>query len=331
MLDKILGTLYGMAIGDSMGMPPELWSRRRLIETYGVIKDFLDGPADNEISYQYKRGQFTDDTAQALVIVDSLIETNFLPTPHSIATHILAWAKRENAFEMNILGPTSKATLEAFEKGQDASGFSDAALSNGASMRIAPVGTLFDITDKFRLCDYVKEVSKITHSSDITIAGACMIACAVSAVLSGCDRDSMIVEILSIEPYALKLGAETISASLSARIEYGIYLANKFPDDEEEFLEQLYKMMGATVNTIDSVPCAIAICYYAWDLKKCALMCANLGGDTDTIGAMACAISGGILGYNEIDKKDVVLMNSANNVDFHWYGKALFNARGNLS
>lgn len=27
MKNHILGTLYGMAIGDAMGMPPELWSR----------------------------------------------------------------------------------------------------------------------------------------------------------------------------------------------------------------------------------------------------------------------------------------------------------------
>ena len=27
MENKILGVLYGMAMGDAMGMPPELWSR----------------------------------------------------------------------------------------------------------------------------------------------------------------------------------------------------------------------------------------------------------------------------------------------------------------
>lgn len=31
MKNHILGTLYGMAIGDAMGMPPELWSRKRCL------------------------------------------------------------------------------------------------------------------------------------------------------------------------------------------------------------------------------------------------------------------------------------------------------------
>lgn len=328
MKNKILGVLYGMAIGDAMGMPPELWSRQHLIARYGVIEDFLDGPAENEISYQYKRGQFTDDTAQALVIVDSLIETNFVPNGNSIATHILEWAERENAFEMNILGPTSKATLEAFRRGEDASKYSDAALSNGAAMRIAPIGTLFDIEDKFALCAYVKEVSKITHSSDITLTGACMVAVAVSAVLSGCSRDEMIEKVISIEEYAMAMGASTVSASMATRIRYGVMLANQHKDNESVFLGELYNMFGATVNTADSVPCAIAIAYYAWDVHRCALLCANLGGDTDTIGAMAGAICGAIHGVRGIPADDILLMDTANDVDFLKYADALCDARG---
>ena len=29
MKDKILGTLYGQAIGDALGMPSELWNRKQ--------------------------------------------------------------------------------------------------------------------------------------------------------------------------------------------------------------------------------------------------------------------------------------------------------------
>ena len=104
MENKILGVLYGMAMGDAMGMPPELWSRKRFLEKYKKIVDFMDGDPENEISYQYHRGNFTDDTSQAITILDSLIETDFKPDASNIASHILAWAKRENAFENNILG-----------------------------------------------------------------------------------------------------------------------------------------------------------------------------------------------------------------------------------
>lgn len=155
MRDKILGVLYGMAIGDAMGMPPELWSRKRVVEKYKKIEDFLEGDPENEISYQYKRGNFTDDTSQAMTILDSLIETDFIPDAANIAEHILKWARKANAFDNNILGPTSKATLELFEQGKDASEYSNQALSNGAAMRIPPVGTLFHADQEegiVRLC-----------------------------------------------------------------------------------------------------------------------------------------------------------------------------------
>lgn len=118
MKNHVLGTLYGMAIGDAMGMPPELWSRKRCLEYYGKITDFLDGCPENIISYQYKAGQFTDDTSQALTILDSLIETDFVPNSQSIATHILDWAEKVHAFENNILGPTSKVALKLFQEGK---------------------------------------------------------------------------------------------------------------------------------------------------------------------------------------------------------------------
>lgn len=330
MKDKILGVLYGMAIGDAMGMPPELWTRKRLLKEYGEIKDFLDGHPENEISYQYKKGNFTDDTAQALTIIDSLIETDFVPNSENIAKHILNWAKKENAFENNILGPTSKITLSMFQEGKDPKEFSDKAVTNGSAMRIAPIGTLFSSNQKKELCDYVFQISKVTHSSDITIASACMIAMAISSVLDNKNKEEMIEDVLSIEDYAMSLGAETISALLSTRIKYCIDLAIKYKNDSNKFLENLYNMTGATVNAIDSIPCAIALAYYTFDVKDCALMCANLGGDTDTIGAMATAICGGVNGTKYIPKDYIDIILNANNTDFNKYSDALTKRRGTL-
>jgi len=331
MKNKILGVLYGMAIGDAMGMPPELWSRKRIIEKYGTITDFLDGDPENEISYQYQRGNFTDDTSQAITILDSLIETDFIVDSTSVAKHILEWAKKENAFETNILGPTSKITLELFEKGEDAKSYSDQALSNGAAMRIPPVGTLFTTGQKKELCDYVKKISEVTHSSDITLAGACMVAEAVSSAMEKEDRDAMIEDALSIEAYGMSLGASTVSASIGARVHYGVTLAHKYENDRDRFLGELYNMFGAGVNTVDSVPCAIAIAYYCFgDVHKTALACVNLGGDTDTIGAMATAISGGVRGLREIPEEDVKLIQEVNHVDFTLYADKILEKRGNV-
>lgn len=330
MKSKVLGVLYGMAVGDAMGMPPELWSRKRVLERYGEIQGFLDGCPDNIISYQYKAGQFTDDTSQALTILDSLMETDFKPSSQSIAQHILAWAERENAFENNILGPTSKVTLKLFQEGKSAREFSDEAVSNGAAMRIAPIGTLFETQQKEKLCRYVADVSQVTHTSDVTIAGASMIAMAVASAVQYSDREKMIEDALSVEEYAMSLGASTPCPSLGARTRLGVKLAQKYRDDEKEFLENLYNLVGAGVNTSESVPAALALAYYSFDVKKCALMCANLGGDTDTIGAMATAVCGGGSGIEGIPAEYVEVIQKANSIDMEPYAEAILKKRGTL-
>lgn len=61
--DKIAGALYGMALGDAMGMPAELWGRERARKFFGgKITGFIDGPKENDVAFNYDKAQFTDDT-----------------------------------------------------------------------------------------------------------------------------------------------------------------------------------------------------------------------------------------------------------------------------
>ena len=308
MRNKIAGAIYGMALGDAMGMPSELWGREKVRKFFGKIEGLLDGPKENSVACNYKRGQFTDDTGQAFVLVESLNSTNFKPNSKDIAERLLKWAEKEKAFENNILGPTSK-------------------VANGTAMRIAPIGCLFNANDKERLANFVYGVSEVTHTSDISIVGAAMIAVAVSSAIENSDFEAVIKDVFEMEPIARKLGAETFSPSLTERIKLGIYLANKYKDDEDLFLEKLYDIVGAGVNISESVPSAISIAYYAQDPNRCAVLCANLAGDTDTIGAMATAICGAFKGIDSIKKEYIEALNEANDVDFNRYISILMEGR----
>ena len=327
MRNKIAGAIYGMALGDAMGMPSELWGRDKVRKFFGKIESLLDGPKENSVACNYKRGQFTDDTGQAFVLVESLNSTNFKPNSKDIAERLLKWAEKEKAFENNILGPTSKVALANFRDGIDSKAVTDKALSNGSAMRIAPIGCLFNANDKERLANFVYGVSEVTHTSDISIAGAAMIAVAVSSAIENTDFEAVLKDVFEMEPIARKLGAETFSPSLTERIKLGIYLANKYKDDEDLFLEKLYDIVGAGVNISESVPAAISIAYYAQDPNKCSVLCANLAGDTDTIGAMATAICGAFKGIGSIKKEYIEALNEANDVDFNRYISILMEGR----
>ena len=88
--DKIAGALYGMALGDAMGMPAELWGRERARKIFGgKITEFIDGPKENDVAFNYNKAQFKDDTGQAMVLLDSLKATGYEPNASDIAKRML--------------------------------------------------------------------------------------------------------------------------------------------------------------------------------------------------------------------------------------------------
>lgn len=330
MRQKVAGALYGMALGDAMGMPAELWGKQKAVKFFGKIEELLDGPAENDVAFNYKKGQFTDDTGQALVLLDSISSTDYVVDTKDIAVRMLQWAEKENAFENNILGPTSKIALANFRDGIEDRKITDKALSNGSAMRIAPIGCLFTPERKERIVDYVYEVSCATHTSDVTIAGAAMVAVAVSSALINEDFEKVIQDVFEIEEAGYQKGCETFSPRLSERLKIGLELARRYKGDDEAFSGKIYDIVGTGVGVIESVPAAISVAYYAQDPNKACLLCANLGGDTDTIGAMATAICGAYTGVQGIRPEYIEVLKKQNDVDFDAYIDILLRGREKL-
>ena len=99
-------------------------------------------------------------------------------------------------------------------------------------------------------------------------------------------------------------------------------------DGIESASEQLYQVVGAGTSTIESVPCAIAMVELAQtDPNRCAILCANLCGDTDTIGAMATAICGALHGVGAIDPALKQELDAVNQLDFTRYANGLIRLR----
>ena len=77
------------------------------------------------------------------------------------------------------------------------------------------------------------------------------------------------------------------------------------------------------MSTIESVPAAIAMVDLAQGCpNQCAVLCANLGGDTDTIGAMATAICGALKGVNAIKPEWLSTLQQTNPIDMTRYSIA---------
>lgn len=323
--DRVLGTLYGQAIGDAMGMPSELWPIETLHQVFpGGITTFLAGPSSNPVAKNYVRGEYTDDTGQALALLDALRENSWQPDQRHLVDHVLDWADAAGAWEHNILGPSSKAALAAIKAGEDPRPITARALTNGAGMRIAPIGTLFEPVQLDELVQMVTSVTRITHSSDVAFGGACLIAGAVTAAMADDDWDTVIAYALRACERGYQLGSPTWAAKLRPRVELGLRLAKQYADDPTRFSRAVYELLGTGTMLSESVPAAVAIAYYTRDVHACALMCANLGGDTDTIGAMATAICGAKTGVAAIDPAWVRVIDHQNaQHDLRDYGEQI--------
>lgn len=330
MRDHILGTLYGMALGDAMGMPSELLSRRRIRELFGRIETFEDSPEENPAAIGLKKGEFTDDTAQALVILDSLMESDYVPDRRLIADNLLQWAVRTNAFDKNILGQSTKAALHAVAHGEDPTPYTVKAVTNGAAMRIAPIGCLFPSDDLQGLAAFVFRVSEATHKTDVALGGAGMVAAAVSSALDSKSWEKIMADAMVCCDLTAYYGAETYSASPKARLALALELAERHGGDEEAFTLSIYEIIGTTTLMSEAVPAALAMAYYFKEPKACSLACANLGGDTDTIGAMATAVCGAKAGAKNIEAGLTAVLERSNHVDFGRYADSLLAHRGKV-
>lgn len=323
---KIAGAIAGMTLGDALGMPGELWPKQYIKQNLGFIDDFRDGPANNEVACYFSAGQFTDDSSQALLFLEAICQYQTIPNVKILADKLLKWIDDVNGFEKNLLGASSKAALLAHSQNEDYTVYTDKAETNGAAMRIAPLGCIVPGNNLNKMAQAVAKISKVTHSTDVTIAGASMVAQAVASALEGKSFDEIMQDVFAIHDIALKLGTPTYSANSKARLKVALSLLSSCKNDTE-VSQMIYDVIGTGVLSSEAVPAALTVAYYCKNPEKAAIMCANLGGDTDTIGAMAGAICGAYTGIDAIRPIWISTLEKVNNISFAQYTKAILTAR----
>ena len=302
-----------------MGMPSELWPRSRVKAHFGWIDRFLPGPAENNAACYFDACQFTDDTSMALALADAIIECDGDIVPEVIARNVLAWAEGFDAFNKNIFGPSSKAAMKAIKEGTPISELENNGVTNGAAMRVSPLGCLLPTHNLDYFIEQVALASSPTHKSDAAIAGAVAIAWAVSKAVEGASWEIIRDQLPAISVAAQNKNVTTFSASMGSRIELALLVAQEDSGIETR-MDRIYNLVGAGVSTIESVPAAIAMVELAkTDPNRCAILCANLGGDTDTIGAMATAICGALNGIQAINTEFKAQLDNENQLDFEDY------------
>jgi len=311
MEDQILGGLYGQALGDAWAMPAMLTPNDTWEKYGGWITEFLPGPEDHPVHAGLMPGQVTDDTEQAFALAEAIIREGGV-TVAGAAQAIVDWYERIGGDNVPYVGPSTTRAVRAIKRGDDLNETGRFGDTNGAAMRISPVG-LIHPGDLPGAVEDARIACTPTHNTDVAISGAAAVAGAIAVAL----RPGVLLEdIIQAGKQAADIGRSYghrwMGASVSRRITLAVEIARSQKTECERLLD-IYEMIGTSLAIPESIPAAFGVFVMAdGDPKQTAIYAAGLSGDADTVAAIACAIAGAWRGSDAFDEADVQTLKSAN-------------------
>ena len=308
-LSRAYGAFAGLALGDALGMPTQAMSPEQIRAVYGRVTGLVDGDASQPYAPGMPAGSVTDDTEQALLIASLLVRGGGSSSGHvaldagDFSHALLAW--EDSMIErgsLDLLGPSTKAALERVRAGEDPLTVGGLGTTNGAAMRVTPIGIAVSTADPEVFADAVWSSCQVTHATRQGFQSAALVAAAVSLALdwpeaSASDMTTLLWKAVSYVESLPERGAWTPDPDVVAATRRAMQLA---ANPASSSLECLVEQIGTSVASAHAIPMAFAL--LARDPSPRALLdAANLGGDTDTIGAIAGAILGSVLGVEAFD------------------------------
>ena len=180
-LNRLKGCMLGLAIGDAMGAPVEFMKRG----TFEPVTGYRSGG-----KFRLNAGEWTDDTAMALCLAQSLIDCKGFD-PIDQLNKYLEWLDSgymSCTGKMVGLGKTCWRSLVRYRRtGQPYTDIKHEKFSgNGSLMRLAPI-CIYYATDLDKAVHYAALSSKTTHGSPIAIDACRYFAYIVVHLLNGAD------------------------------------------------------------------------------------------------------------------------------------------------
>jgi ADP-ribosylglycohydrolase len=289
--ERAVATLEGLAIGDALGMPTQSLSRERIAADHGAITGFVAPGPHQRVAAGMPAGAITDDTEQALLLARLLIDGGGRIDPHALAAALIEWeARMIERGSLDLLGPSTRAALQRLREGEPPEEAGRFGATNGAAMRIAPVGIASPVAPLAGFVDEVVSASALTHNTGLGIAAAAAVGAAVSAGVEGAST----LEALDVAAAAAREGMSrghwVAGGDIADRLEWAVrHLLGRDPAQQDDALAGL---VGTSVAAQESVVAALALAGICDDPWEAVCRAASLGGDTDTMASIAGAVLG---------------------------------------
>lgn len=262
--ERFVGCLVGLAVGDALGAPLEFMPRAEIAAAFGEVREMIGGGWLN-----VEPGEYTDDTQLARAIAESVVLLGRID-PDDLAARFVAWLRTGPKDVGNITRTAIQyhaAGLPWREVGPRViAEFPRGSAGNGSLMRCAPVG-LFHVRRPTALLRDSAIVSEITHANPLSVWSSIAVNLLIVEFLHGRVEGA-------IARVAAQIPEREVADTLRA--------APTLP-------RRAVRSGGFVLETLSAAIWALA---QGTTFEEVLVAAVNLGGDADTVGAVAGALAG---------------------------------------
>ena len=295
---RVRAAFTALAVGDAVGMPTEFMTRQAIKARFSAV-DTLLRPDQGEKHANLPYASVTDDTEQNLYLLRAYRAAGRVDA-HETAERLLCWAEETHAAEKRYIGPSSLAALGAIRGGAPIETSGLCGTTCGGVMR-APAAALYAPHDSSAALENDLYACLLpTHNTSEALEAAGALGFALDAAVRGAGMDEILIAALSGAERLMRFAPEAHCApSTAARIR--VFSERAKTLEPGALLDELYAVYGTGLPSADVAGAAFAIFFTAGaDVWKAICLGASVGGDTDTIAALAGALSAAYAGETNI-------------------------------
>ncbi|RST31341.1 hypothetical protein HMF7854_11190 [Sphingomonas ginkgonis] len=268
--DRALGAFLGLAVGDALGTTLE-FSRR---DSKPRVTDLVGGGP-----FRLQPGEWTDDTAMALALAQSLVADPRLDET-DLMHRFVDWYRNGTTSctgECFDIGITTRSALSRFSSsGNPVAGSTDPhSAGNGSLMRLAPVA-LAQWQDRPALRDIAARQSATTHGAPEAV-DACV---AFAELLADAIAGQPHAEVLAPREFA---GAPAVAA----------VLAGSWRGKPRDAI----RSSGYVIHSLEAALWCVG---RTSSFRSAVTLAAKLGDDADTVAAITGQLAGALYGLSGI-------------------------------
>lgn len=284
--DKIHGGIFGLAIGDALGVPVEFEPRET--RESDPVRDYREYGTHSQ-----PRGSWSDDTSLTLALLDSLSGGLYYA---DIARKFLAWAGNSGDYTatgavFDIGNATSRA-INRIRRGDNpvhCGGTDEYSNGNGSLMRILPAAFYVLAMSPEKRKEIVFDISAITHAHLRSKIACLLYTETVRNILLGLEK-------ADAADTALHHVKSLLTELEEAEMEHFSRCSSAIADCSREEI----RSDGYVVSSLEA---SLWSFLTTPSYFEAVLTAVNLGHDTDTTAAITGGLAGCYYGYESLPEK----------------------------